>query len=544
MTSADGLPPTPAEAGVHLPTGVETSLSRPEIQRRAVSGALWTAIHATTSVPVAFAANAVVARLLGVASYGKLALLALALTLANQTSNAGVSDAVIQWGSAAEARGARSTATALLRKSLGFHLIVQLPALLLTVLLLGRGHGAGVMLVLVTGVTLPVLMASVSLSLTVENNTAAAAKVAMLSNLLLQLTLVALAASTRSAVWVWAGRTAAAGILLPLNLMIVDRRRWREVLAPLFPRGLPAGFWRYALQTCASGLVGMLVFSRSEIFFLSALGSKNDVGLYALAFGLAGQITAPVDALLGPLMPAAAGVLATAPGATARAVGRALRGSAVIAGMILAAVVPSLSVLIPSIYGSGFARAALVFIPMAALSCLQSCLNPLMAFANARRRSRFILKLNIAALVVDGVTAVVAIPRMGVWGAVVANLAGQLVVLAALAIAEASALALSVRLLLNDAGTWFFGLLAAGFSLLAVSWAEVSVLKAALGFSVGVFTFILLLRLSRTGLTANDWSALNAGSPRFLSGPFRLLRVVLGTARRPDKSLVISQMRT
>src|SRR6266480_2338283 len=92
-----------------------------EIQRRAISGSSWTVLHILVSLPIAFVANAIVARSLGVSSYGHLAFLTAALALAYAFANFGFSNAVIQQGSRAEAGGRRTEANELLRRSLGFH---------------------------------------------------------------------------------------------------------------------------------------------------------------------------------------------------------------------------------------------------------------------------------------------------------------------------------------------------------------------------------------------------------------------------------------
>src|ERR1044072_336135 len=131
------LRPLPPDAGPEPPTPERgTPMTGGELQRRAISGSLWAAVNATISVPLAFLANAVVARILGPAEYGQLAFLTLILGIAVLISNLGVSDAVIQWGAAAEARGDRPAADRLLKKSLGYHLMVQLPVLVLSVLVL------------------------------------------------------------------------------------------------------------------------------------------------------------------------------------------------------------------------------------------------------------------------------------------------------------------------------------------------------------------------------------------------------------------------
>src|SRR5437588_10920042 len=122
----------PGNADVENPLGGSVAalgLAPAEIQRRAVAGSVWTALHSLLSVPLAFVANAVVARALGPAAYGSLAFYLLTYTVAFQVTNLGVSDGVIQWGAGAYARGDVGTVQGLLRKSLGYHVMFQFPML-------------------------------------------------------------------------------------------------------------------------------------------------------------------------------------------------------------------------------------------------------------------------------------------------------------------------------------------------------------------------------------------------------------------------------
>src|SRR2546430_16905919 len=110
-----------------LPDENPERLPASELQRRAISGSSWTVIHTVVSLPLAFVANAIVARSLGVSSYGHLAFLSAALGLAYTFANFGFSTALIQQGSRAEAGGRRGEANELLRRSLGFQAAVELP---------------------------------------------------------------------------------------------------------------------------------------------------------------------------------------------------------------------------------------------------------------------------------------------------------------------------------------------------------------------------------------------------------------------------------
>lgn len=499
-----------------------------ELQQRAISGSLWTAIHTVVSVPLAFVANAAVARILGPSSYGELAFLTLAIGIVAVISNLGVSDAVIQWGSAAEARGDRQEADGLLKKSLGYHLLVQLPMLVVAVLVLARRDPLWVKGALIVGVTLPAALGSSALAISIENKTAAGARLVMGTNLITQASLVLAAALSHSAAGVWATRSVAASCLLPLNLFLLDRARRRVARSVSLPTGFPRGFWRYAAQTGLAGVLAILVFSRSEIFLLQTLASPSAVGQFALAFGVAAQITAPADALLGPLIPAVAGLLSSAPGASTRAFERSLRFASLLSGGILALVLPPLYFLMPTIYGVAFRSAADILVPLAAMSCVQSCFNPVIAFLSARRMGGLIVNVYMIAFVVDVAVAVVAIPRIGVWGAVVANVAGQITAFGMLGLAEAREHTRSAGGFLQElsAGGIGFGAMAAavGIPLLALGN---SVASAPAALLIGATAYGLGLRLLGTGLTEGDRAALaGALHPRLARFVLRLDRLV------------------
>ena len=197
-------------------------LQASEIQRRSISGSLWTGIHTIVSVPAAFLANAVVARSLGVLDYGELALLTVTLTLAMQFANFGFSSALIQWGSAAEARGSHRDVDRLLRRSLGFHVLVELPVLVVVAAVLTRGESWWIAAAVLAGVSLPCAFSGAALSVTIENRTAAGARLAILTNLITQTAVVIVAVVTASATAVWATRTVVAGLTVGLTLLLLS----------------------------------------------------------------------------------------------------------------------------------------------------------------------------------------------------------------------------------------------------------------------------------------------------------------------------------
>ena len=365
--------------------------------------------------------------------------------------------------------------------------------------------------------------------MTIENRTAAAAQLMIVVNLVLQAVAVAVALGTESASAVWAARTLTSALALGATLLLLDSRRRRVVLQPRLPRSLGKPFWRYSLASWASGLVGLLVFSRSEIFLLQAFDQPEALGLFALAFGLSQQITAPVDAMLHALTPAVAGVLSEWPERAAQAFERSTRVSALLSGGVAAVVVPTLVFAVPLIYGDAFRSAAWLFVPLALVSAFQSVNNPVLAFVNARQRGGLILKASVVALVVNVGVAVALIPPFGAWGAVVANVTAQLVVLVWLAATEPLAASLGLSGMLRLYRSFLLGVavggaaLGAGAALNNVS----AVLATVTASAVGAALFIFLVRLSRTGLTIEDRDALiNAVAVRLRPHLSRLLRPI------------------
>jgi O-antigen/teichoic acid export membrane protein len=501
-------------------------LSAAELQRRAVAGSTWTAVHTVVSLPVAFVANAIVARSLGVSSYGDLAFLTAALGLTFVLVSFGFPTALVQAGSRAESGGRRAEADELLRRSLGFHLVVELPLLVVVAYVLTRGGDTWEFAAVSAAVLLTSVFNTAALSVTIENRTAAGAKLAIVVNLVLQAIAITVAVGTESASAVWAARTLAAGALLAATLLLLDPERRRTVLTPRLPRALGRPFWRFAISSWAAGVVGLLVFSRSEIFILQAFDKPEALGLFALAFGLSQQITAPVDAMLHALTPAVAGVLSEWPERAAAAFERSTRVASLLSGGIAAVVVPALVFAIPLIYGSSFDEVSWLFVPLALVSMLQSVNNPVIAFVHARQRGGLILRASVFALIVNVGVAVALIPAFGAWGAVVANAIGQVVVLAWLAVSEPLVAALGLGGMLRLYRSFLAGVVVACVALAAGAMTQSisAALAAAIAFAVGAGLYVVLVRILRGGLSVEDRDALlGAFSPRLRASASRLL---------------------
>jgi O-antigen/teichoic acid export membrane protein len=408
------------------------SLTPGELQQAAASGAIWTLVHTLTAIPLAFAVNAVVARSLGAAEYGHLALITMAMAIISGVTNFGVSEAVQQWGAAAHARGDHAEVDRILRSSLGFHILVQLPLMTAAAFVLGHSQPGWVKVALLLSVMLPPLMGSSSLCINIENLTARSSRLSMATNLVMQAAVALVAVATHLPVAVWTARTLVPALTQPLNLLLLTPHRRRVAFSARLPRLMPAGFWRFSLLTAAAGFLGVLVVSRSEIVLLQWLGTPEMVGIFALAFGIASQLRGPVEALLAPMLPGIAGIVEVHPHLAAKTLLRSLRISALFSSAILLGL-PLLVAALPAIYGQEFAKTAALLPVLAIAALMQALINPLLAFARAQHATGRILRSNLLSLGFDLALAAVLIRPLGVWGAVAAAVAAQTVSLLAMA---------------------------------------------------------------------------------------------------------------
>ena len=396
------------------------------LQARAIQASWWTAIQSTAAAPLAFIANLVVARSLGPHGFGLVASYMAAYSIVLAVLNGGVSDATIQWGAASYARHDREQLVAVARRCSGYHLLVEGPLGALAAAWLLRHESLTVQAIGAVSVALTMALGTAVVMVTAVSRTSVLAKQALVLGVALHAAVMVAAIRSHDPGWVWVVRLAVStgATLLPLMSLPGDVRR--AVLTPLLPTGWPKGFVSYSVRTLVAGLVASLVFSRCEVLVLDAYGLVGQAGLFALAAGIAGQITAPIDAMLGPLVPAAASLVATDEARAAFAIQRGVRLSALVTVPVLALVVPTLALLTPVIYGGRFHGVGLMFVALGLVSCVQSALHPATAFLGAVRRPLTVLGFNAMALVVDLTVVVLLAPMIGASAAVIATSAGQL----------------------------------------------------------------------------------------------------------------------
>lgn len=492
------------------PSGEE----RRSLQGKAIRGAMWTGLHTVISLPVAVGVNLVIARVLGVVDYGRLAYLTLLITTIGSIAALGVDTATLQFGAKAHAAGRHGEVRELLSASSGWRLLVGAPVVSLAVVLLVDLDGPMLLAGLLFGVWIPSALGGLGIALNIENKTARGAQLAIVINLVTQCAALVALFGVRTADAVWLARLMAGSASVVLLYFFIDRRYRRAVLAPRNPFRLPRAFWRFAIPTGLAAIISGLVTSRSGVLLLEWFGDPVSVGLFGLAFGVATHIFAPAQALVGPLIPAVSSLSEVEPGALPAALLRSLRCSAALVALVSAAALPLLSALVPVLYGSAFGPAADMVLVLGVVTAVSVVTAPLSAFLFARLGGMRLLVTDSLCLAISVGLAAALIPHLGAWGAIVSFAGGTLARTAILLRSESSVLGVRGGQLIPTLGPLL--IMSAVVSLTWIwtaSLASQPILRAAILFVVDLPTIILGARLARWGLHQPDVEALRRALP-------------------------------
>lgn len=499
----------------------ERRATRGELQTHALRGAKWTLVHTGFSILLGFGVNILLARVLGVSDFGRLAYLTLVITVAGQIAELGLAGAVIQFGAKAHAVGDRDKAADILSKSLGFRLLTFAPAVTIVVLALVRLDPLILGLAIVIGIWVKSLLAGATLALSLENKTHRVAQNAILVNFLTQAAVVVAVIVVGEADAVWAARIVLSTLGVALAMPYIHRAYRRAAVRPKLPRKFPPGFWRYALPAGAATIIGNLLVSRTEVLFLTWWDMPVAAGLFAAAYGLAGHVFSPAQALVGPLIPAISGLREVDAAAVGAALRRTLRASSTAVALLMAVVLAPIALLIPLIYGSEYAEAGPAFIALGLGAGVATVGGPISAFIQARLQGRRILLINLISLTLNLGLVLALLPLLGLWGAVLANIGGTLVRVGALLVGELRDAELSLRTGLHDGAPLAVSAVASLVALQVGASAPSGVMaSAAVAGVVGVVLSGLGVWLTRSGLTSDDVRVIGAAAPQHLRGPF------------------------
>jgi O-antigen/teichoic acid export membrane protein len=505
-------PDAPAPDTVEEPAA--PALTRGHLQRLAIRGAYWTLVHTAVSMPLAFAVNIVLARVLGVEDYGRLAYLTSILAIVNSVISMGIGTGVIQFGSKAHAAGREDEVKDLLSTSQAIRLLVAAPVLTLLILSVVDVSPAMLAVTVLFGVLLPSVFGSALYCFGIENKTAEGAKNAMLVNVLTQALVLVAIFTVQTADAVWAARLVVGGIAAGLALFYVAPAYRRAVLVPRFRR-FPPGFWKFAIPAGLANMTATMLSSRVEVVVLTWMSRPEAAGVYALAFGLATHLFSPAQALVGPLIPAVSGLHEIDRQSVGRALSRTIRASSTVMALLLASALPLLAFLVPVVYGAEYVGVPEVLLVLGVSGGLMVIVSPLNAFVMARLSGNRLLVINLCALAVNVATMLAFVPVLGVWGAVLGNAAGALTQVIVLLVGESRTFRVGGRDMLRAVAPFALGAVGGGGSWYVVSALGLPSVPAALvAAALGLVLLTLLLQLFRVGLTPEDRDAIMGALPR------------------------------
>lgn len=197
--------------------------------------------------------------------------------------------------------------------------------------------------------------------------------------------------------------------------------------AAAIPADIRVEMRAYLLPLAIVAVLDSLVWDRSEIFFLRLYAPSAQIAFYSLAFGLASRAMLAPQIAVGALLPALASIHGRGDHAEFSGVYRsALRAVALIGTPIVVVATALAPGLIPLLYGAPYGPVALLMGPMLAVSLIAVMRQVAWSALRATGDRRWGLHATLVAAAIDIGAAVVLIPRWGMWGAVLANAAAQL----------------------------------------------------------------------------------------------------------------------
>lgn len=506
-----------------------------------VRGSLWTLLSALVSIPVNAAVNVVVVRSLGVHELGRYATYVTSIAIVTTFVNLGVSEATVQWLAAATARADLREQTRLIRRCSGYHAVLEGPVLAAVVFALLARQSLQYAVLGAIGVWLTHALGTASVVLTATARNALSARVGLAVGTATQVGIALSAAVTHRGVALYALQALMSAATPALGFAVVGSAARRAIIRPTLRPWVGTAFAKYAGAAAASSLLGLVVFGRSEILVLQAAGQTAAVALFVVAASAAGQITIPMDSLMGPLAPTAAGLLAVEPGRASELLLRSLRVTAMFGAFTLVVAVPVGAWLLPTVFGGRYASARGAFVALAVVSCFQSLVVPVLAFAFAMRRATLAAGINAIGLVVDVGLALSLIPAIGLPGAVIANVASQLVALVLLGGAIARRLHLSASNIMNTIAPFAIASVLVGSAALVLSRPAVGAVS--LSVAVAAPSIVLFMTLSlapRLQIPQAEFVGVVARAPRVCRTPLAVAAHVLPLCHLRGWSIVAS----
>lgn len=182
----------------------------------------------------------------------------------------------------------------------------------------------------------------------------------------------------------------------------------------------------YAALMTVQALLTLIVWRRSEVFFLERYASTSQIALYSVAFGIVFAVQQLPGGLAGALTPALATLLGA--GQTDRirvGVGRAMRLVLLVSLPMTAGLLAVGPALITLVYGTDFAPAGAILLVFVGVLPLVTVALVAGAVLQAYGLVRQMIWTGIAATIVDIGLVLLLVPGHGAMGAALANTAAQ-----------------------------------------------------------------------------------------------------------------------
>jgi O-antigen/teichoic acid export membrane protein len=183
---------------------------------------------------------------------------------------------------------------------------------------------------------------------------------------------------------------------------------------------------RYARSASALVVLDAVVWQRTEVAFLQALAPAAEVAFYALAFGVAAQVSRipyQLSVVLFPSFPALVG--GGRVGELAGLHATAMRYLVLLGAPLAVGLAVTAPAIVRLLYGPAYAPAAPVLAVLALGSLVAFAAGASPAVLHATKRQDRLLRQGMLAAAVDLVLALVLIPVAGALGAALASVAAQ-----------------------------------------------------------------------------------------------------------------------
>lgn len=293
-----------------------------------------------------------------------------------------------------------------------------------------------------------------------------------------------------------------AGMFAVELVVVLVNLSWAKVLAD---RALPGGSaeaafrstrWRrevggFAALATVQALLTLIVWRRSEVFFLDLFASTTEIAHYSIAFGIAFAVQQLPGGLVGALIPAIATLLGAGQTDRIRAgVGRALRLALLLSLPLTAGLLAVGPRLVSVVYGADYAAAGtalrvfVVVLPLVTVALVAG------GVLQAYGRIRAMIWTAVVATVVDLGLVLLLVPSSGALGAAVANTTAQ-----------GTLAGLRLWVAIRTVGGTEWALPAVGRATVAAvlagvcGWLPVLALTGAVGLGIGVLAGLLVFAL-------------------------------------------------